>query len=281
MGPSSRRLVVRRSDQRRRGRQRQRLGLQSRAAPGHRLRSRRQVSPLVGRGTHPPRARDRHRARWHRVAHRRSAPHDPPVHAGREAAAHPRRSRPALDAARRQAVQPADALGRVPEDRRRLHLRRLRQLARAQVRSQGAPPAVLGRAGHRPRLLQHPAQHRHRCRRSRLRRRSRELARADLRPRRAVPGPVEQPAPAVRARRRSPDRRVLRRRAADASARQREGAEHRRPGQHPVDQGRADRPGRRALRRRETGRVRGAARRGRRLARRLLRGRGGVDGAGQ
>ena len=66
----------------------------------------------------------------------------------------------------------------------------------------GRPLHVVGRAGHRSRLLQHPAQHRHRRRRARLRGRPRELPRADLRRRRQVPRPVEEPPPAVRALRR-------------------------------------------------------------------------------
>ena len=131
-----------------------------------------------------------------------------------QAPAHHRQPRQARAAAGRQAVQPPHPRGDLPEDRLPLRLRRLRQLARAQVRAGRAPRHVLGRARHRSGPVQPAPQSRHRRRRAGLRRRPREPPRADLRRRGPLPGPVEQPAPALRALRRPPQRRSLLRRRA-------------------------------------------------------------------
>ena len=282
LGHASRWMELRGGDGGGRGRPGQRLGLQPRRASRDRVRSRGRLQALVGRGCHPTRAWHHHRPRRHDLAHRRSASHGPAIHAGGEAPADDRRSRHAVDRARRQAVQSAHARRDLAAHRRRLRLRRLWQLPRAQVRSDRTAAEVVGRARHRSRLLQHPAQHRDRRRRPRVRRRSRELARAGLRRGRHIPGSVEEPPPSVRARRRrAPRRPVLRRRAALAPAGEPGGAEHRRARERAVDQGRPRRAHRRAVRRREAGRVRGAARLRRRFARGSLRGGGVLDGGGQ
>ncbi len=129
-----------------------------------------------------------------------------------------------------------DARRDLPEDGLRVHLGRLRQFAGAQVRAGRAPRDLVGRARDRSRAVQPAPQYRHRRRRAGLRRRSGEPPRADLRRRGPLPGPVEQPAPALRALRRSPQwRSRLRGRARPRSPRQHRDAEPR-PPRHRVRQ---------------------------------------------
>ena len=264
LGPPARGLVVRRSHERRRRRQRQRLGLQ----PGQASRSSSSIATAssCARGARgssgaPTASPSGPTARiWltddlhHTI--RQFTPEgkllltigDPDK---------------AVHAARWQAVQSPDPRGLCPKTGDIVHLRRVRQLASAQVRSQGPAPALVGRAGHRSRLLQPSAQHRHRRRRASS---TWPTARTTACRSSTASGqyldPVEQPAPAVRALLPiAARRRPLRRRAAaptwpvNAAGAQRRGAR-----QHPVHQGRAGGAGRWALRRREAGRVRRAAR---------------------
>ena len=130
-----------------------------------------------------------------------------------------------------------------PADRGHLHLGRLRKLPRPQVRSEGAPPVLVGRARHRSRVLQHPAQHRDRRRGARLRGRPGEPSRPGVRREGPLPVPDQQPAPCLRHLRRPRERRAdLRRRAAVAPAGQRGGPEHRGPRQRAHPEGRPPRP---------------------------------------
>ena len=124
-------------------------------APGHRLRPRRPLPPLVGRGRGPPRPRHHHRRRRDGVAHRRPPPHRPQVHAGRQAPAHHRR--PGHSRAELQGGKPFNRPTHVaicPRTRLPLRLGRLRQLPRPQVRARRQARDVLGRAGHRSRPVQ-------------------------------------------------------------------------------------------------------------------------------
>ena len=135
----------------------------------------------------------------HALAHRRPAPYRQAVHARGQAAADPGGPRQALDPPRRQALQPADARRAVSEERRHLRVGRVRKFARPQIRSQGASALLVGRAGYRPGLFQHPTQYRHRRRGPRVRRGPRESSGADLRRQRQVSDPAQQPLPSVRA----------------------------------------------------------------------------------
>ena len=164
---------------------------------------------------------------------------DSPVHAGGEAAPDHRRSRHPVHAPGRPAVQSPHPRGALSEDGRHLHLGRLRQLAGAQVRSQGPPPVLLGRARHRSRVLQSPPQHRHGRGGARLRGRPREPPRAGLRRQGPVPHPAQQSASAVRALLRSTQRRrPLRRGAAHVPGRERRGGERRGARERADPQGR-------------------------------------------
>src|SRR5213594_1464447 len=111
LGHASRRMELRGGDGRSRGRRRRRLGLQPRRASRDRVRPWRGLQALLGRGSHPSRARHHHRSRRHDLAHRRLASHGETVHGGGKAAADARRSRHAIVGARRQAVQPAHPRG--------------------------------------------------------------------------------------------------------------------------------------------------------------------------
>ena len=92
-------------------------------------------------------------------------------------------------AADRRAVPPADRR-RVGLAGQHLHHRRLRQLARREVRQERRLGEVVGRARHRSRPVQHAARDRDRPQQQRLRRRSRQPAHPGVRHRRQVPAHV-------------------------------------------------------------------------------------------
>ena len=202
--------------------QRQRVGVQPGRASGHHLRPRGQVPALVGRGPDPRAPTASHIGPdGTDLAHRRPASHHPAVHAGGQAAPDHRRSRPAVArcrAASRSTGRPTSALSPKTGD---IYISDgYGNSQGAQVRSQGPAPACRG-ASRAPipacfniphNIVTDAAGLVYVADRG-------ELARADLRRRREVPRPVEQPASPVRALRRSAQRRLLRRRAADRPSR--------------------------------------------------------------
>ena len=188
MGTAARGMALRRGHERRRRRQGQRVRVQPRRAPGDRVRPRGQVPALVGRGGVPAR----------RTASRIGPDGtlwltDDLHHTIRQFTPEGKLlltigdPDQAVDAARRQAVQPPDARGALPADRRRLHLGRLRQLARAQVRSRRAGTSGRGASpGTDPGCFNLPHNIATDADGPRLRGRPREPPRADLRRRRAA-----------------------------------------------------------------------------------------------
>ena len=101
-----------------------------------------------------------------------------------------------------------------------------------QIRAGRQAAAVLGRARHRPRRVQHRAQHHLRCRRLGLCRRPRKSSRPGVRRQRQIRNAVEQPAPPLRsvhAARQMPD--LLHRRTGSGAAGQPRCAEPR-PARH-------------------------------------------------
>ncbi len=197
-GQAATRLALRRSCRGRCGQQGQCLRVRPQRAPDDRVRSRRQLPALLGRGAVQTPARRAPRAGRYDLLHRRWRSHGAQDDAGRQDAAGDRHAGRAVAVHERRAVQPLHPHGAVARGRP-VCVRRLRQRARSQIFAEWEAAVLLGRAGHRSGRVQHRAQHLLRRGRVGVCRGSREPSRAGVRRQGKIPRAVEQHASPLRA----------------------------------------------------------------------------------